>query len=102
MDRIWIAVFSSECAEDGRVCLRAVWIAGLRCPALQREVAVSRVYERVLSQAVECVLEAVQGADVWVTVEPTYGTIMQTQLLVGLKSLFYFGATYCDHVLPIV
>ena len=70
---VWVKVFSSECAEDGRVCFCSVWIAGLRRAALQREVAVSRVYERVLAQAVEGVLEAVEGTDVWVPVEPTCG-----------------------------
>ena len=78
MNRVRVEVLSSEGAEDGRVCFCSVWIAGLRRAALQREVTVSRVYERVLAQAVESVLEAVEGTDVWVPVEPTYETIMQT------------------------
>ena len=67
-----VDVFRSEGAEHSCVHLRSVRVTGLRRAALQREVAVSRVYERVLAQAVECVLEAVEGTDVWVTVEPTY------------------------------
>ena len=54
-----VDVFRSEGAEDGGVHLCSVRVTGLRRAALQREVAVSRVYERVLAQAVECVLEAV-------------------------------------------
>ena len=67
-----VDVFRSEGAEDGRVHFCSVRVTGLRRAALQREVTVSRVYERVLAQAVEGVLEPVEGADVRVTVEPTY------------------------------
>ena len=71
MDSVRVDVFRSERAEHGRVRLCSVGVASLRRAALQCEVAVCRLYECVLAQAVEGVLEAVQRADVWITVEPT-------------------------------
>ena len=71
VDSVRVDVFSSERAERGRVRLCSVGVASLRRAALQCEVAVCRLYECVLAQAVERVLEAVQRPDMWVTVEPT-------------------------------
>ena len=75
MDGVRIDVFSSERTEDGRVRLCSVGVASLRRAALQCEVAVCRVDERVLAQAVEGVLKAVYRADMWVPVRPTCGSI---------------------------
>ena len=72
MDGVRVHVSSCKCAENSRVSLCSVGVASLRRAALQCEVAVCRLYECVLAQAVEGVLEAVQRADVWVAVEPTY------------------------------
>jgi len=65
-------VSRSKSTEDGRVLLYAVLVNGFRCAALQREVDLRRLYECVLAQAVEGVLEAVQRADVWVSIKPTW------------------------------
>ena len=72
MYSVRVDVFGHKRTEHGRVRLCSVGVASLRRAALQREIAVCRLYECVLAQAVEGVLEAVQRADVWVSVEPTY------------------------------
>ena len=72
MDGVRISVSGSKSTEDSRFPLYTVLVNSFRRAALQCEVAVCRLYECVLAQAVEGVLEAVQCADVWVAVEPTY------------------------------
>ncbi len=71
MHGLRIDVCSSDCTKHSRVRFFPAVVASLRRAALQCEVAVCRLYECVLAQAVESVLEAVQCADVWVSVEPT-------------------------------
>ena len=68
VDGVSVHVLSSKGAKDGSVCLCSVGVASLRRAALQCEVAVCRLYECVLAQAVEGVLERVQCVEVWVTV----------------------------------
>ena len=68
MHGVWVTVSSGKSAEDSRVRLLPVFVTNLCRAALQCEFAVSRLYKCVLAQAVEGVLEAVQRADVWVTV----------------------------------
>ena len=72
MDGVRISVSGSKSTEDSRFPLCTVLVNSFRRAALQREVAVCCLYECVLAQAVEGVLEAVQCADVWVAVEPAY------------------------------
>ena len=74
MNCVRVDVSSSERTEHGRVRLCSVGVSSLRRAALQCEVSVCRLHKCVLAQAVEGVLEAVQGADVWVSVEPAYGS----------------------------
>ena len=71
MHGVRIDVCCSDCTEHSRVRFFPFVVESLRRAALQREVAVCRLYECVLAQAVEGVLEGIQRADVWVTVEPT-------------------------------
>ena len=80
-----IVVSCSERAEDGRIHFFPAVVASLRRAALQCEVAVCRLYECVLAQAVECVLEAVQRADVWVSVEPACGRC-ENKMLTGMHT----------------
>ena len=71
MNSVRVAIFSSERAEDGSIHFLAFVVESLRRAALQCEPAVYRLYECVLAQAVEGVLEGIQRADVWVPKEPT-------------------------------
>ena len=68
-----VDVVSSECTEHGRVHLCSVGIASLGCSALECEVSLCHPHEGVFAKTVEGVLEAIQRADVWVSVEPTCG-----------------------------
>ena len=68
MDGIRVSVSGSKSTEDGRIPLCTILVKSFCCAALQCECAVCRLYECVLAQAVESVLEAVQCADVWVAV----------------------------------
>ena len=83
VDSVRVIVFSSKSTEDGRVSFCTVLVNGFRGAALQCEVAVCRLYECVLAQAVEGVLEAVQRPDMWVTEEPT--CIKQTNVKMKSK-----------------
>ena len=78
-----IGVFSSERAEEGRIHFFPFVVASLRRAALQCEVPLCRLYECVLAQAVEGVLEAVQGADMRVSVEPACGRC-ENKMLTGM------------------
>ena len=71
MNSVRVAIFSSKRAEDGSIHFVAFVVESLRRAALQSEPAVCRLYECVLAQAVEGVLEGIQRADVWVPKEPT-------------------------------
>ena len=95
MDSIRVDVFSSERAEHGRVRLCSVGVASLRRAALQCEVAVRRLYECVLAQAVEGVLEAVQRADVWVAIEPTCDSGRQRRCIFISTSVTQHTSCYC-------
>ena len=95
VDSIRVDVFSSERAKYGCLCLCSVGVASLRRAALQGEIAVCRLYECVLAQAVEGVLEAVHRADVWVTVEPTCDSGRQRRCIFTSTSVTQHTSCYC-------
>ncbi|KAK2174246.1 hypothetical protein NP493_816g01028 [Ridgeia piscesae] len=102
MDGVRIDVFSSKRTEHCRVRLCSVGVASLRRAALQCEVAVCRVYECILAQAVEGILEAIHRTDVWVPVRPTCQERRITPAVVRRSHSVEKFAVICELTTPLL